>query len=52
MSWSMHNDNKKKYILILGKSPKYGVDDKTLTANKKYLLDFTEQQKQLCIIMW
>ena len=32
MSWSVHNDNEKIYILILGKSPQYFLDGATLTA--------------------
>ena len=33
----MHSDNKKKYILILGKGPVHGLDDATLTAKKNIL---------------
>ena len=34
MSSSVHVDNKKKYILILGKNPIQGLDGTTLTAKK------------------
>ena len=35
MSSSVHVDNKKKDILILGKGPTQGLDDTSLTAEKK-----------------
>ena len=47
MSSSVHIDNKKKYILILGKGPTNGLDDIILTAEKEYSINFTEQQKNL-----
>ena len=34
MSSSLHIDNKKKDILILGKDPKDGLDDTTLASEK------------------
>ena len=40
MSSSVHVDNKKKYILILGKGPPQGLEY-TLTAEKMYLINFT-----------
>ena len=45
MSWSVHNDNEKIYILILGKSPQYFLDGATLTAQKEHLINYSEQQK-------
>ena len=42
----MDTDNKKKGILILGKDPIDGSDDTTLTAEKQYSINFTEQQKK------
>ena len=47
MSTSVHNDNKKKYILIL--FPMQGLDNTTLTAEKAYSINFTEQQKKFCL---
>ena len=50
----MHIDNKKKDILILDKVPTGGLDDITLTAEKEYFLNFTEQKKgffKACITM-
>ena len=35
MRSSAHVDNKKKYILILGKGPTQGLDGTTLAAEKK-----------------
>ena len=35
MSSSVHFDNKKNNILIIGKGPTQGLDDTTLTAEKK-----------------
>ena len=45
MSSSVHVDNKKKYILILGEGPTQGLDDTTETAEKKYSVNFTENNK-------
>ena len=41
MCSSVHVDNKKKDILILCEGPKQGLDDTTLTAGKKYSINFT-----------
>ena len=38
-------NNTKKDILILGKRLKDEVDDATLTAEKKYSIDFREHKK-------
>ena len=38
MSLSVHVDNEKKYILILGEDPTQGLDDTTLTAAKSIQL--------------
>ena len=43
MSSSVHVDNKKKDILILGKGPTQGLDGTILTAEKLYSLNFTEK---------
>ena len=34
-----------KDILILGKGPAQGLDDTTVTAEKEYTTNFTEQNK-------
>ena len=48
MSSSVLVDNKKKYILILGEGLKQGLYDITLTAEKKYSINFTESRKEIC----
>ena len=45
MRSSLHGDNKKKDILILGEGPTQGLDDTTLTAEKKYWINFAEHNK-------
>ena len=42
ISSSLHADNKKKHILILGEGPTQILDGTTLTAEKKYSINFTE----------
>ena len=49
MSSSVHVDNKKKNILILGKELIDGLDDTTLTAAKEYSTNFTEPRKEFCL---
>ena len=44
MSLSLHIDNTKKDIFILGKGPTQGLEHK-LTAEKLYLINFTENNK-------
>ena len=48
MSSSTKIDNRKKYILILGKDPAQGLEH-TLGAEKKYSINFTEHNKRLCL---
>ena len=45
MSSSVHVDNKRKDILILGEGPTQGLDDTTLTAEPKYSINFTQSRK-------
>ena len=47
MSSSAHINNKGKDILILGEGPAQGLDNATLTAEKKYWINFTENGKNL-----
>ena len=47
MSFSAHIDNKKKYILILGKGPTQGLEH-TLTAEKMYSINVTVRTKKFC----
>ena len=48
MSSSVHVDNKKKDILILGKGPTQGLEH-TLTAEKMYSINFTVTRKKFCL---
>ena len=47
MSSSTKTDNRKKYILVLTKGPTQ-VLEYTLSAEKMYSINFTEQNKKLC----
>ena len=42
MSLSVHIDNKRKDILILGEGPTQGLDDTTLAAKAKHPINFTQ----------
>ena len=48
MSSSIHVDNKKKDILVLGKEPTQGLES-TLTAEKIYSINFTVTKKKFCL---
>ena len=48
MSSSLHVDNKKTNIFILGEGPTRGLDDTTLTVEKQYSINFTETRKKFC----
>ena len=48
MSSSVHVDNKKKDILVLGKGPIQGLEH-TLTAEKMYSISFTVARKKFCL---
>ena len=48
MSSSVHVGNKKKDILILGEGLAQGLDGTTLTAEKKFLTNFTVTRKKFC----
>ena len=43
----VHIDNKKKDVIILGKSPADGLNDTSVTAEKDYLMNFNKQQTKL-----
>ena len=47
MSTSIHIDNKKKDILVLGRGPTQGLEN-TLTAEKMYSINFTVTKKKFC----
>ena len=46
---SAHVDNRIKDIPILGKGSMRGLDNTTLNAEKEYTINFSEQQKKLCL---
>ena len=48
MSTSIHIDNNKKNILVLGRGPTQGLES-TLTAEKMYLIKFTVTKKKFCL---
>ena len=48
MSTSLHIDNKKKDILVLGSGPTQGLES-TLTAEKMYSINFTVTKKKFCL---
>ena len=47
MSSSTHIDNKKKDILVLGIGPTQKLES-TLTAEKKYSINFTVAKRKFC----
>ena len=49
MSSSVHVDNKKQYILILGKGPTQRLGNTTLTAEAGYSINFTKQGEKFCL---
>ena len=48
VSSSPHIDNKKKYILILGKGPTQGLEH-IMTAEKLYSINFTKGNTTFCL---
>ena len=49
MSFFVHVDNKKKDISVLGGGPTQGLNVTILTAEKKYLINFTENTEKYCL---
>ena len=45
MGSSVHVDNKKKDILILGKSTTQGLDDTTLTSEAQYSINISRSNR-------
>ena len=48
MSSSVHA-NKTKNSLVLGEGPTQGLDDATLTAEKKYSINFSKSNTKFCL---
>ena len=49
MSSSIHANNKTRSILVLGKDFIQGVDGTTFYAIKMYLINFTVDNKKICL---
>ena len=49
MNSSVHVDNKGKGILILGKGPTQGLGEHSLTAEKKYSINFSKDNIRFCL---
>ena len=49
MTSSVHIDNKKKDILILGIGPTQGLDDTTLSAEAQYSIKFSRSNRKFCL---
>ena len=49
MSSTVHVDNQRKVILILGIGPTQGLDDTKLTAEAKYPINFTKSNKRFVL---
>ena len=49
MSSSVHVENKKKDILILGEGPTQGFDGTTLTTEKMYSINFPATKTRFCL---
>ena len=49
MSSSVHVDIKRKYILILGKGPTQGLGEHSLTSEKMYSVNFTDNRDKYCL---
>ena len=49
MSSAVQVDNKTKDIIILGEGPTQGFDDTKLTAENKYLINFSVTRKKFCL---
>ena len=50
MSSAVQVDNKTKDIIILGEGPTQGFDDTKLTAEDKYLINFSVTRKKFSIL--
>ena len=48
MSSSVHIDNKKRYIFILGEGLAQGLDVTALTAEEMYSFSFIETRRKFC----
>ena len=51
-SSSVHIDNKKKDILVLGKGPTQGLDDTKITPEAKYSINISRSYKKFCLSLY
>ena len=51
-TFSMHADNRKKYILILAKGPTQGLNDTILITEAEYSINFSQQTKKFCLSLY
>ena len=49
MSFSVHINNKERDILTLCEGPTQGLDNTTLTVEKKYSINFTASERKFCL---
>ena len=49
LSPSVHIDNKKNDLLILGLGPIQGLDDTMLTAEAQYSINFLKSNRKFCL---
>ena len=49
MNSSAHANNRKKNILVIGEGLTQGLDDTSLTAEKKYSINFTATKAKFCL---
>ena len=52
MSSSVHIDNKKKDILILGKGLTQGLGDTTLIVEAHYSINFSRSNRKFCLSLY
>ena len=52
MNSSVHVDNKGKDILILGKGPTQGLGEHSLTAEKMYSVNFSDNGDKYCLSLY
>ena len=52
MTSSVHVDDKGTYILILGKGPTQGLCEHSLTAEKMYPINFTNNKEICCLSLY
>ena len=49
MSFSLHADNKKKYVSVFGEGSTQGLDGTALAAEKIYSINFKRSRNKICL---